>query len=70
MIKFFTGFFAVMEAVPIIRDAFMAALSLYYSAKIEKAKKERHEAVSDLERAVTIEEISKALGRIIRNRAQ
>lgn len=70
MIQFFTGFFAVMEAVPIVRDAFMAALSLYYSAKIEKAKRERHEAVKDLEKAQNVDEIALALGRIIRARAQ
>lgn len=70
MIQFFTGLFAVMEAVPIIRDAFMSALSLYYSAKIEKAKRERHEAVLDLEKATNADEIAEALSRIIRNRAK
>lgn len=70
LVSFFTGLFAVAEAVPVIRDAFHAAIGLYYAKKIEAANKERSDGIKDLEKAKSLEDIQSALGRIVRNRAQ
>lgn len=70
LVGFITGVFAIAEAIPVIRDAFHSAVSMYYAQKIAKATAERNGAVDDLSKAKTKEEIQKALGRIVRARAQ
>ena len=66
----FTGIFAVMEAIPILRDAFHAAMSLYYAKKIETATRERSEAVEEFKKADTLEQVESAFFKIINNRAK
>lgn len=66
---FFAGLFAIFEAVPILRDGFLAALHLYFEKKIEAAREQRTEGGKELENAKTIEEYQKALGTIIRGKS-
>ncbi len=65
---FFSGLFAIFEAIPILRDGFLSALSLYYQSKIDAAKVQRTDGAKELENAKTPEEVQKALGNIIRGR--
>lgn len=69
LVAFFKGLFSIAEAVPILRDGFLAALSEYYQIKIDKAKEARTQGAKELENAKTPDEIQKALSNIVRGRA-
>lgn len=69
LVTIFTGIFAIAEAVPVLRDAFHSAISMYYAKKIAEATKERTDAIDDLSKAKDVQAIQNALGRIVRARA-
>ena len=69
LVSIFTGIFAIAEAVPILRDAFHSAVSMYYAKKIAESTKERKDAIDELNKAKSVQEIQNAVGRIVRARA-
>lgn len=68
--SFILGLFAVAKAVPIVYDALMAAISLFYQQEIERAKGERLEAIKELKDAKNPTETQAALGKLVRARAK
>jgi len=66
----FTGIFAVFKSIPIVRDAFHAALSLYYQDMVDTARRNRTAGSKEYENAKTPEEYQAALGIIVRNSAK